>query len=202
MFGTSALLTTFLPVGSNIVLYITIFLYQCGFDMSYMFLYVDDIIIITSSHDLRKSIMILLASEFSMKDLGLLSYFLGIAMIRHGSDLFLNESTYTSVTIACTNMTSCNPSTTLVDTKQKLSTSSSHRMRIPLCTRVLLVPYNILLSLALTFYMLFNKFFFSCMPFQYGLLFNSTSIEKFISYNDVDYCGCHDIKRFTSGYCW
>jgi len=50
--------------------------------MAYIILYVDDIILITSSHDLCKFIMALIASEFAMKDLGPLSYFLGIAMTR------------------------------------------------------------------------------------------------------------------------
>ncbi|XP_017416691.1 uncharacterized mitochondrial protein AtMg00810-like [Vigna angularis] len=86
--------------------------------------YIDDIILNTSSHDLRKSIMTFLVFEFSMKDLYHLSYFLKIVMIRHASGLFLNQSIYESDIIACTDMTSCNPSATLVDTKQKLSTSS------------------------------------------------------------------------------
>ncbi|MCI29040.1 copia protein, partial [Trifolium medium] len=56
----------------------SLFIYRRGFDLAYILLYVDDIILVTSSHDLRKSIMTLLASEFAMKDLGPLSYFLGI----------------------------------------------------------------------------------------------------------------------------
>jgi len=48
----------------------SLFIYRRGSDMAYILLYVDDIILITSFHDLRKSIKALLASEFSMKDLG------------------------------------------------------------------------------------------------------------------------------------
>jgi len=51
------------------------FIYRQQSDMAYILLYVDDIILITSTHALRKSIMSLLASEFAMKDLGPLSYF-------------------------------------------------------------------------------------------------------------------------------
>jgi hypothetical protein len=102
----------------------SLFIYRHGSDMAYILLYVDDIILITSSHDLRKSIMKLLASEFAMKDLGSLSYFLGIAVTRHAGGLFLSQSTYASDIIARAGMTSCKPSTTPVDTKQKLGTSS------------------------------------------------------------------------------
>jgi len=58
--------------------------------MAYILLYVDDIILITSTNTLRKSIMSLLASEFAMKDLGPLSYFLGIDVSRHPSGIFLS----------------------------------------------------------------------------------------------------------------
>jgi len=57
--------------------------------MAYILLYVDDIILITSTHALRKSIMSLLESKFAMKDLGPLSYFLGIVVSRHPGGLFL-----------------------------------------------------------------------------------------------------------------
>jgi len=73
--------------------YHSLFIYQRGFYMAYILLYVDDIILITSSHELCKSIMTLLASEFAMKDLGSLSYFLGIAVTRHIGGLFLSQST-------------------------------------------------------------------------------------------------------------
>ncbi|MCI93742.1 copia protein, partial [Trifolium medium] len=38
--------------------------------------------------------MALLASEFAVKDLGPLSYFLGIAVTRHAGGLFFSQSTY------------------------------------------------------------------------------------------------------------
>jgi hypothetical protein len=102
----------------------SLFIYQRGSDLAYILLYVDDIILITSSHELRKFIMTLLTSEFAMKDLGPLSYFLGIAVTRHAGRLFLSQSTYAGEIIARAGMASCKPSATPVDTKQKLSTSA------------------------------------------------------------------------------
>ncbi|MCI41689.1 copia protein, partial [Trifolium medium] len=63
-----------------------------------------------------------LASEFAMKDLGPLCYFLGIAVTRHVGGLFLSQSIFSSDIIARAGMASCKPSATPVDTKQKLST--------------------------------------------------------------------------------
>nr|KYP39517.1 hypothetical protein KK1_039171 [Cajanus cajan] len=59
--------------------------------MAYLLLYVDDIILTASSDELRKSIISLLSLEFAMKDLGHLSYFLGINVTRHASGLFLSQ---------------------------------------------------------------------------------------------------------------
>jgi len=51
--------------------------------MAYILLYVDDIILNAFSYELRQSIISLLSSKFVLKDLGPLSYFLGIAVTRH-----------------------------------------------------------------------------------------------------------------------
>jgi len=77
--------------------------------MTYILLYVDDIFLTSSSDDLHKSIMSLLASEFAMKDLGPLNYFLGIVVTRHSGDLFLSQRKYAEEIIDRADMTSCKP---------------------------------------------------------------------------------------------
>jgi hypothetical protein len=141
----------------------SLFIYRQQSDMAYILLYMDDIILITSTHALRKSIMSLLASEFAMKDLGPLSYFLGIDVSRHPDGLFLSQSTYASKIIERAGMTSCKPSATPADTKQKLTPPLAHLMRIILYIAVLQEPYNTSRSLDLTSPMQFNKFVFTCM---------------------------------------
>jgi len=89
--------------------------------MAYLLLYVDDIIFTTFSDALRTSIMRLLSSEFAMKDLGPLGYFLGIAV----TSLFSSQKKYAEEIIERASMSSCKPSPTLVDTKPKLSATSS-----------------------------------------------------------------------------
>lgn len=56
--------------------------------MAYLLLYVDDTILITSFDRLLKYFMTLLGSEFAMKDLGQLSFFLGIIVTCHTNGLF------------------------------------------------------------------------------------------------------------------
>lgn len=69
----------------------SLFIYAHGPDMAYLLFYVDDIVLTTSSKHLRQHIISRLSSEFTMKDLGLLSYFLGIAVTRHKNGLFLSQ---------------------------------------------------------------------------------------------------------------
>jgi len=76
----------------------SLFVYKNGSDTAYILLYVDDIILTASSDPLRKFFMTLLGSEFAMKNLGPLSFFLGIAVTRHAHGLF-----FISETICCKN---------------------------------------------------------------------------------------------------
>ncbi|KAI3729915.1 hypothetical protein L6452_18587 [Arctium lappa] len=58
----------------------SLFVYKNGNHTTFLLLYVDDILLITSSSTLRHDFMALLAKEFAMKDLGPFSYFLGISV--------------------------------------------------------------------------------------------------------------------------
>ncbi|XP_024628755.1 uncharacterized mitochondrial protein AtMg00810-like [Medicago truncatula] len=119
--------------------------------------------------------MALLTSEFAMKDLGPLCYFFGIAVTKHIDGLFLSQSTYAGEIIARAGMASCKPSTTPVDTKQKL-----------VCLHMLALK-RILHYVQGTLH--------------YGLHLYPFPIEKLISYTDADSGGCPDTRRSTSGYC-
>ena len=68
-----------------------LFIYRKDTNMAYILLYVDDIILTASSDTLRKFIISLLSSEFAMKDLGSLNYFLGIVVTRYTDGLFLSQ---------------------------------------------------------------------------------------------------------------
>ncbi|GJU60426.1 ribonuclease H-like domain-containing protein [Tanacetum coccineum] len=67
----------------------SLFIYRHGCDVAYLLLYVDDIILATSTTSLHKSLMARLSHEFAMKDLGPLSYLLGVVVsrTRHGDSL-------------------------------------------------------------------------------------------------------------------
>lgn len=99
----------------------SLFIYKNGSDTAYILLYVDDIILTASSDHLRKYFMTPLGSEFAMKDLGPLSFFLGIAVTRHAHGLFLSQKQYAAKIIERAGMSNCSSCPTPVDTMSKLS---------------------------------------------------------------------------------
>jgi len=94
-----------------------LFIYHNGNDIAYILLYVDDIIVTASSDTLHQYIMSHLSCEFAMKDLGPISYFMGISVTRHSSALFLAQHKYVEEITERASMSSCKPVSTPVDTK-------------------------------------------------------------------------------------
>jgi hypothetical protein len=68
----------------------SLFTFHQGRHVAYILLYVDDIILVTSSPELKAFFISHLSTEFAMKDLGPLSYFLGISVKRSHDGLFLS----------------------------------------------------------------------------------------------------------------
>ena len=109
----------------------SLFIYHQGNDTMYILLYIDDILLTASFDALRNSIMSKLSVEFSMKDLGPLSYFLGISVTKHTSGIFLSQKKYAEEIVERPGMSSCKSSPTPVDTKAKLSASSGNSYHDP-----------------------------------------------------------------------
>lgn len=198
----------------------SLFIYHHGNNIAYILLYVDDIILAASSDTLRESIMAQLSSEFSMKDLGPLSYFLGISVTRHPEGLFLSQKKYAEEIIERAGMSSCKPSSTPVDTKAKLSGSSGNPYHDPTEYRSLAGALQYLtftrpdISYAVQQVCLFmhdpKTQHMSALKriiryingtIDFGLHLYPSSIDKLISYTDADWAGCPDTRRSTSGYC-
>jgi hypothetical protein len=99
----------------------SLFIYHHNNDISYLLLYVDDIVLIASSQTFLDHIITLLRSEFSMTDLGLLHHFLNIAFLCDSSGLFLSQRPYIIDLLSRAGMLDCQPSHTLVYTSLKLS---------------------------------------------------------------------------------
>lgn len=198
----------------------SLFIFHRGNDMAYILLYVDDIILTASSDTLRKSIISMLCSEFAMKDLGPLSYFLGIAVTRHQGGLFLSQRKYAAEIIERAGMSSCKPSSTPVDAKPKLGANASQPYTDPSHYRSLAGALQYLtftrpdITYAVQQVCLFmhdpRDEYMNALKrivryihgtLDHGLHLYPSSPSTLISYTDADWGGCPDTRRSTSGYC-
>ncbi|XP_019106841.1 uncharacterized mitochondrial protein AtMg00810-like [Beta vulgaris subsp. vulgaris] len=189
-----------------------------GSDMAYLLLYVDDIKFTASSDALRCSTMTLLGSEFAMKDLGPLNYFLGIAVTHHKGALFLSQRKYAEGIIDRASMSSCKPSATPVDTKSKVSSSSGDPYADPSHYRSLAGAFQYLtymrpdISYAgqqiclhmhapcdTHMHALKRIIRYLQGTLTYGLHLYRSSVTNPVSYTDADWGGC-STRRSTSGY--
>jgi hypothetical protein len=68
----------------------SMFIYRCGKDTVYLLLYVDDIVLTSSTADLLQRTIVALQREFAMKDLGPLHHVLSTTAERQPQGLFLH----------------------------------------------------------------------------------------------------------------
>lgn len=95
----------------------SLFIYMNGADMAYLLLYVDDIILTTSSTRLLHHLTGRLHDEFAMTDLGDLYHFLGISVQRTPDGLHLSQRQYAVDLLQRAGMAECHPMATPVDTQ-------------------------------------------------------------------------------------
>jgi hypothetical protein len=73
----------------------SLFVYRHGNDTAYLLLYVDDMILTASSQRFLQATVAKLKSEFAVKDMGSLKFFLGVDIRRSPSGFFLSQEKYT-----------------------------------------------------------------------------------------------------------
>ncbi|KAK4349644.1 hypothetical protein RND71_032399 [Anisodus tanguticus] len=197
-----------------------LFIYRRGSSLADILLYVDDIILTASSDALRQSIMAMLTSEFAMKDLGPLSYFLRIAVKRHSGGLFLSQRKYAAEIIERVGMSSCKSTPTPVDANPKLSATAGAPYKDPTRYRSLAgaLQYLTFIRPDIT-YAVQQVCLFMHDPrvehinaikriiryiqgtLDYGLHLYPSSTSTLVSYTNADWGDCPNTRRSTSGYC-
>jgi hypothetical protein len=100
---------------------LNIYYIVCGEDTLILILYVDDLFIIGGEElivDCKRG----LASEFEMKDIGLMHYFLGMEVWQEDGHVFLGQGKYAVHILSRFQMEDCRPmSTPMVTNWKKLS---------------------------------------------------------------------------------
>ncbi|GJY86682.1 ribonuclease H-like domain-containing protein [Tanacetum coccineum] len=147
--------------------------------VAYLLIYVDDIILTTSSPVLLQQIVDSLHKEFDMTDLGALNYFLGISVVRHPTGLLLSQKKYARQLLERAHMVNCNPSRTPVDTDSKLGPDG-----------VLVQDPTLYRSLA-----------GAPGTIELGLQLYDSATTSLVGYTDADWAGYPSTRRSTSSYC-
>ncbi|XP_021985320.1 uncharacterized mitochondrial protein AtMg00810-like [Helianthus annuus] len=198
----------------------SLFIIHSNSHTAYLLLYVDDILLVTSSTELRDSLMSYLSKEFAMKDLGPLSFFLGISVTRNQDSMFLSQQTYAADIIERGGMTSCKPVAIPVDTNSKLSAHAGTDFPDPTLYRSLAGALQYL-----TFtrpdisYAVQQVFMHMHAPktdhwnalkriiryiqgtITFGLSLGNHKDPTLLAYTNANWAGCPNTQRSTSDYC-
>lgn len=161
-----------------------------------------------------------LAHKFAMKDLGPLSYFLGIQVTCTDNGLFLCQSKYGCEILDRAIMTSCKPSLTPVDSKQKLGSNVGLPYSDPTFYRSLVGALQYLAftrpdisyavqQVCLHIYNAYDGHMNALKrilryvqgTIDYGLHLYKSPVQYLVSYTDADWAGCPATWCSTSCYC-
>ncbi|KAM3317911.1 hypothetical protein ACQJBY_035560 [Aegilops geniculata] len=187
---------------------------------AYLLLYVDDIILTASSPALLQHITARLGTEFALKDLGALHYFLGIEVVRRATGFFLHQQKYAYELLERAGMLNCKPASTPVDTKAKVSAvEGSPASDAPFYRSIVGALQYLTLTRPDIQYAVQQVCLHMHAPrdthwalvkriLRYirgttamGLTLTASPDTSLVAYSDADWAGCPDTRRSTSGYC-
>lgn len=200
----------------------SLFIHTGTHGVIYLLVYVDDIIVTGSSTTGISSILSRFQQEFAIKDLGQLSYFLGIEAIRTSSGLFLSQHRYAQDLLIRVNMDGVKPITTPLSTSGDVSSDRSTLLTDATEYHSIVGALQYLTFTRPDLAFAVNKvcqFMHAPTEFHWGLvkrilrylkhtsmfgilLKPSPSLQlSFSAYTDSDWAGSLDDRRSTSGYC-
>jgi hypothetical protein len=99
----------------------SLFIYNQHEIVMYLLVYMDDIIVTSSSATDITALLKDLVVDFALKDLGNLHYFLGIQVKKKGNGIVLSQEKYVTGLLEGVGMKNCKPNATPLGVSQKLS---------------------------------------------------------------------------------
>jgi hypothetical protein len=106
----------FTPLKTNT----SLFFYNCGRHKIFVLIYVDGIIVASSSTKVDDALVRDLNEDFALKDLCDLHYFLGIEVTRSNKSLLLTQERYATELLKREHMSNCKPISTSLNPSDKL----------------------------------------------------------------------------------
>lgn len=208
----------------------SLFIYSAHGTLLYMLVYVDDIILTGNNNKAIDHIVHSLSRSFAVQDMGPLSYFLGIEVVRRDSDIILSQRKYINELLTRANLSHAKPVPSPCTTSANLSLGDSAPFDDPVKYRQMVgaLQYVTLSRPDITFAV--NKVCqFMHSPTtnhwsavkrilrylqgttSHGLLISRSSSSVLHAYtdaafntlsafSDADWAGCPDDRRSTGGY--
>jgi histone deacetylase 1/2 len=109
------------PGANTPYLFIYLFIYHKSGLTMFMLIYVDDIIVTSSSNEAVAALLRDLGANFALKDLGDLHYFLGIEVKKTRDSIVLSQEKYATDLLARVGMQGCKFAPTPLSNTEKLS---------------------------------------------------------------------------------
>ncbi|KAK2979557.1 hypothetical protein RJ640_027421 [Escallonia rubra] len=183
-------------------------------------IYVDDIILTGNSAEAISSLVRDLNCEFSIKDLGSLTYFLGIEVIHSSNGLLLLQRKYITDLLMKTHLSDAKPVHTPMSSSTQLSRHVGDPHPSPTVYRSIVGALQYLSFTRPDISFSVNKVaqFMQCPTSEhwsavkrilrylketinFGLLLRRSPSLSLSAFSDADWAGCPDDRRSTSGYC-
>lgn len=186
-----------------------------------MLIYVDDIIIAGSCQRTVEKLLKQLRNSFTVKDLGELSYFLGIEVTKGSDGIALTQTKYVTDLLQKVNMQNCKGSSTPMSSSDKLSKNAGtilteaeafvYRSTVGALQYLSLTPPDISFAVnkACQFLSAPTDVHWSAVKrvlryvketLKVGLSIRRSQSTKLSVYTDVDWAGCPDDRRSSGGY--
>ena len=186
-----------------------------------LLVWVDDIILAVTSDEVMNDIKKVLKDRFDMKDLGPISFFLGIQFIHKEKKIIMNQSRYLSNVLRRFDMEACKPRSTpceinpsSYDTEECIDEPKYRELVSSLvfamtCTRPDLCYVVTKLSQHLScpnkgdWVMLKHVFRYVKGTIDYGLCYKQCANDlKFLAFCDSDWASSTKDRRSITGYCF
>jgi hypothetical protein len=198
----------------------SLFTKQKGSCFIALLVYVDDILIASNSAEDVAALKSYLDSQFKLKDLGLVRYFLGLEIARSSKGISISQRKYALEIMEDAGMLGCKPEKCPMDQNLKLSKHEGPLIPDPSVYRRLIGRLMYLTMTRPDIVFSVHKLsqfmespraphlkaaqhilqYIKGAPSQ-GLLYASSSDLHIKAFSDSDWAGCPDTRRSTTGYC-
>jgi hypothetical protein len=198
----------------------SLFIRRAPPEITYVLIYVDDILITSSLPQGTDSLLQSLQDDFAIKDLGPLNYFLGMEAISTTDGIILSQQRYILDLLRKSNMSEAKPVKTPMSTAHTLTLLSGDTLTDPSPYRSLVGALQYLSLTRPNISFAVNKVSqFMHRPtslhlqavkrilrylkstISYGLLLRRSPSRTLQAYSDADWAGCPDDRKSTGGFC-